>query len=127
MLVVPVNLGPKMPQRKPFRPHKNRPRDRFQSGAEDDRSGGQREGRRGDYRGDRPAKKLGGKPGGKSGGKPGGKPGGFQAGPRNARDNARRQAERREKAQNQSLAAERSDLKPDHEDRTDPRPSLKGP
>ena len=112
MLVVAVNLGPKMPQRKPFRPHKNRTRDRFQSGAEDDRSGGQREARRGDHRGDRDERR---------GGKPGGKPGGYKGGPRNARDNARRQTERREKAQNQSLAVDYSKLDATREGQAAPR------
>ncbi len=100
MLVVLANLGPKMPQRKPFRPHKNRSRDRFQSGAEGEHRGP----RRGDRDEERPAR--------------------FKSGPRNARDNARRAAERREKPQDHDLAAKSSRS---FEERAEPKPSFKGP
>lgn len=83
MLFVTANLGPSMPPRKPFRPHKNRDRDRSESGAENERWRGARGERKGGFRDDRPGR--------------------SKAGPRNARDNARRAEERQEKSQDQRL------------------------
>jgi 23S rRNA (guanosine2251-2'-O)-methyltransferase len=109
MLFVPVNLGPPMPPRKPFRPHKNRnPKgawgDRFQSGAEDQRPGRPGRDRAEGARAERPGR--------------------FKRGPRNAQDNARRHAERREKPQDQEFAAEASGST---EGRAETKPSFKGP
>jgi 23S rRNA (guanosine2251-2'-O)-methyltransferase len=56
MLAVTDNLGPPMPQRKPFRPSKNRGRDRFQSGAEEARPKRFKGGSRADRDQPRPAR-----------------------------------------------------------------------
>jgi len=89
-----------MPQRKPFRPHKNRTRDRSQSGADGERP----KGPRGPHRGERPAH--------------------LKSGPRNARDSTRREAEPRKKSQDHDITEKpsKSGSAP-----AEPKPSYKGP
>jgi len=112
-----------MPQRKPFRPHKNRSRNRFQSGAEDERaqghSGARPKGHREGFRSARPEEHRGDRSEG------------FRerpkGGPRNARENARRSAERREKQQDHGARESGSKLKPVSQETVEPKASFKGP
>lgn len=112
-----------MPQRKPFRPHKNRSRDRFKSGADGERHQGPakghskstREGFRGAHSGE------------PRGDRPEGLRERSKGGPRNARPNALRSAERREKQQYQDTIEASSKPKPASQEPAEIKPSLKGP
>jgi 23S rRNA (guanosine2251-2'-O)-methyltransferase len=120
-----------MPQRKPFRPHKNRSRSRFQSGAEDERSTGHSAARPGGHSKGHPKTHREGSRGAHSGEHRGERPERIaerpKGGPRNARDNARRSAERREKQQDHAVTGAGSNLKPISQEAAESKPFLKGP
>jgi 23S rRNA (guanosine2251-2'-O)-methyltransferase len=100
-----------MPQRKPFRPHKNRSPDRSQSASNPERPDARRGAQRVDKGSERPS----------------GKPARFKSASRNARDISRREIGHQEKPQDHSVTNKRSHSKPISEEKVETRASFKGP